>query len=69
MRHQLNCCISSSMQHFSQFVHRHTAGTNKKNAGMRAGVGIILQKEPLFFEEYAALPENVGRIGAVKKVG
>ncbi len=33
------------MQHFSQFVRRHTAGQNKKNAGKLAGVGIILQKD------------------------
>ena len=68
MRHQLNCCISSSMQHFSQFVHRLRAGPNKINAGMQAGVGIILQKDPLFFEEYAAVSEKFRLIGAVKKV-
>jgi len=56
------------MQHFSQFVHRLRAGPNKKNAGMQAGVGIILQKDPLFFEEYAAVSEKFRLIGAVKKV-
>ena len=55
MRHQLNCCISSSMQHFSQFVRRRTDGQNKKNAGMQAGVGIILQKDQLFFRRIRCL--------------
>ena len=56
------------MQHFSQFVRRHTASQNKKNAGVKAGVGIILQKDPLFFEEYAALPGSFGLMNALKKV-
>jgi hypothetical protein len=56
------------MQHFNQFVQRHTAAKNKKNAGMKAGVGIILQKDPLFFEEYATWPGSFGLMNALKKV-
>ena len=59
MRHQLNCCISSSMQHFSQFVPRYILGQNKKNAGMQAGVGILLQKDTLFFRRIRCLARKL----------
>ena len=67
MRHQLNCCISSSMQHFSQFVPRYTPGQNKKNAGIQAGVGILLQKNTLFFRRIRCLTRKLRADGRRKK--
>ena len=57
------------MQHFSQFVRRRAASRNKKNAGMKAGVGIILQKDQLFFRRIRCLARKLRAHERIKKSG
>jgi len=62
----LHLLVNAALQPICSAAHSRL---EQKNAGMKAGVGIILQKEPLFFEEYATCPGNFGLMSAVKKAG
>jgi hypothetical protein len=62
----LHLLVNAALQPICSAAHSRQ---DQKNAGMKAGVGIILQKDPLFFEEYAALPGSFGLMNALKKVG
>jgi len=60
----LHLLVNAALQPICSAAHSRP---EQKNAGMKAGVGIILQKEPLFFRRIRYLPRQLRAYERSKK--